>query len=932
MKRVISSILCILMVLGISAAAFTSAFAAGISTMPSEQDVISIVGLLEIMNGDGYGNLNLDNKVTRAEFVKMAISASALKDKVNSGSSVSPFTDVRVSHWAVGYITAAVSNNYIKGYLDGSFKPDNEVTLEEAVTVMLRIMGYSELDSGKYPETQLAKYEELEMDNRISAVRGEPLTRRECMYLMYNALCAKEKSGKIYCEALGYATDENGRIDYLALMSSKMDGPVVVYDDTYKSAIGFDLEAGTVYRNNKKATAADISKYDVVYYNNKIKTAWCFSDKEIGIVDSVTVSGITSNASDYEGTGAANESVIVSGKSYKLGNKSVSYKFSAYGTFAPDDFVMLLLDKDRNVADVVLANSEIYEAYAEPDDDKVALINSTLKGPYIVTDTVSFENSIPFPLSSGKIYDGTKEVDLSYIKADDVYYYSEAFACVWLYRDTVTGFVSAVTPSRENPTSVNVGGKNYTLDGAEIKRQFSNFGTYEVDDFVTLLIGNGGTAVLARDGDIYGYANSNDDNISYADLVNQSMKGPVIVGTDSAWKSEIPFDISTATVYRKNSEADADSVAAYDVLYYSEPFKTVWIYSDKATGVIDAIAPNRISPASVTISGYSYSFESTGASFKVSNLGSFNTGDTVTVLLGKNGGVVDVISGTELAEATYGFVTGFSEKEFTRTNGTKYTAETVAIMGIDTKNYSYQYDGSYLDKGDFVSVTYRDGEPYIAVAKSNITTAQAQNINALIAAGKISDTANLLDVYITGDTDSLENKSVDYVTVHPARLSGAKLQSSEIYYAEIKDGEIKTLVLKNFTGDIHSYGVITAERSSGKTVYTMVSGGTEMSGSINTAYGTPTIGAARFVKRAGEYIVTSLEGVKVDKDGFMRGYCISDGTTYNYAANVEYYIKENSREFTATTYDDIAEGSYTIKAYYDKPQASGGRIRVIIAE
>lgn len=920
------------MILGIFAATFTPVFAAGISTMPSEQDVISIVGLLEIMNGDAYGNLNLDKKVTRAEFVKMAISASVFKNKVNSGSSISPFTDVRASHWAVGYVTSAVSNNYIRGYLDGTFKPDSEVTLEEAVTVMLRIMGYSELDSGKYPDTQLAKYKELELDNRIGASRGQALTRRECMYLMYNALCAEEKSGKVYCETLGYTTDENGRIDYLALMSSKMDGPVVVYDDTYKASVGFDLEAGTVYRNNKKATASDIQMYDVVYYNNKIKTVWCFSDKEMGIVDSVNVSGITSNSSDYEGTPASNESVIVSGKSYRLGNKSVSYKFSAYGTFAPDDFVMLLLDKDGNVADAVLANSEIYEAYAEPDDDKVALINSTLKGPYIVKDIVSFENSIPFPLQRGKIYDGTTEVDVSYVKPDDVYYYSEAFACVWLYRDTVTGFVNAVLPSRENPASVTVGNKSYTLDGSEIKRQFSNFGTYEVDDFVTLLIGGGGTAVLARDGDIYGYANSNDDNISYADLVNQSMKGPVIVGDDSAWKSEIPFDVSSATVYRKNSEVTADSVSAYDVLYYSEPFKTLWIYSDKATGTLDAVSPNRISPTSVTISGHSYSLESTGASFKVSNLGAFSAGDTVTVLLGKNGGVVDVLSGSELSEIRYGFVTGFSEKEFTRTNGTVYNAETVEIMGIDTKSYSYKYDGSYLDKGDFVSVTYREGEPYVSAAKSGVSAAQTSNINTLIAQGKLSDSANLLDVYITGDTDSLVNKSVDYAALHPSRLSGVKLQSSEIYYAEIKDGEIKTLVLKNFTGDIHTYGIVTAERASGKTAYKMISGGRELNGRINTAYGEPTIGAARFVKKAGEYIVTSLEGVKIDNGGFMRGYCISGGTTYNYAANIEYYIRESTREFVASTYDDIAQGNYTIKAYYDKPQSSGGRVRVIIAE
>ncbi len=920
------------MILGTLSVTLTGAFAAGISTMPPEQDVISVVGLLEIMNGDNYGNLNLDNNVTRAEFIKMALCTSALKDKVNAGVNVAPFIDVRASHWAVGYVTTAVSNGYIKGYLDGTFKPDAAVTLEEAVTVMLRIMGYTELDSGKYPDTQLAKYEELEMDSRIGAVRGQALTRRECMYLMYNALCAKDKNGKVYCEALGYSADENGRIDYLALMSSKMEGPVVVYDDSYKSSINFDLDGGTVYRNSKKACAADIQMYDVVYYNSKIKTAWCFTNKELGIVDSITVSGITSNSASYSGAGAPADSIIVSGSTYKLGNKSVSYKFSAYGTFAPDDFVMLLLDKDGNVADAVLADEAIYETYADSDDDKVALINSTLKGPYVVRDKALFESSIPFPISEGKIYKGTKLIDKSEIQTNDVYYYSEVFRSVWIYRDTVTGFVNAIAPSSENPTSVSVGGKTFALDSSEIKRQFSNFGTYEVDDFVTLLLGNGGTAVLATDGDIYDYASGNDDGVSYADLVNQSMKGPVIVGSTGAWRSEIPFDVSSATVYKKNSEVTAEAISEYDVLYYSVPFESVWIYSDKATGVLEAVSPNKISPTSVVISGSSYSLESTGASFKVSNLGSFAAGDTVTVLLGKNGGIVDVIAGSQMATASYGFVTGFSEKEFTRPNGTTYSAKTVEIMGIDTKNYSYQYDGSYLDKGDFVSVTYREDKPYIMAASNGTTSVQATNINSLIAGGKISDDALLLDVYITGDLDSLENKSVDYVTIYPARLSGVKLQSSEIYYADVRDGEIKALVLKNFTGDIHSYGVVTAERSGASVVYKTIMGGKEQNVGINTAYGDPQIGPARFVLKAGKYIVTNLDYVKVDKGGFFRGYCVSGGESHNYSSNVEYYIKESAREFTISTYEDIANGSYTIKAYYDKPEASGGRIRVIIAE
>ncbi len=169
-----------------------------VSTMPSEQEVITTVGILGIMNGDYYGDLHLDNYVTRAEFTKMALCASSLKDSVNESSRISPFSDVKPTHWASGYIVTAVSNNYLRGYVDGTFRPDNRVTLEEAATVMLRILGYNELDSGKYPDSQLAKYNELNLNNMISVVRGQLLTRRDCMYLIYNALCSETKSGAIH--------------------------------------------------------------------------------------------------------------------------------------------------------------------------------------------------------------------------------------------------------------------------------------------------------------------------------------------------------------------------------------------------------------------------------------------------------------------------------------------------------------------------------------------------------------------------------------------------------------------------------------------------------------------------------------------------------------------------------------------------------------
>ncbi len=1124
MKKISKVLTALIMLTCITASAFAvSAAKPELSTMPTEQEIITTVGVLGIMNGDYYGDLHLDNYVTRAEFTKIALCTSSLKDSVNAASQISPFSDVKPTHWASGYIVTAVQNNYLKGYVDGSFKPDNMVTLEEAVTVMLRVLGYTELDSGKYPDSQMAKYQELNLGNGIAASQGQALTRRDCMYLAYNVLCSETKSGSVHCQALGYTTDSNGRIDYLSLISRNMVGPVTLtLDGSYTDRIGIEFSRATFYRDGKPCAASDLQLYDQLYYNRDIRTIWSYSDKKMGLVNSISVAGVTSTSPDYTGKAAASsvsvsqtvsnntyvgadggvsnstsiynstnsssdsiivsgttyklstkevsskfasdgtlkcddfvmlmldkdgnvgdaviadramfekyitkeedktaimdsslkgpytvtdttklevpfdinnadiylggkktnaaavkkydiyyysipfnsvwlyrdsksgivdsvntggvvsksdnykgstppyaDTVIVSGSSYSLGSEEVKYKFSAYGSLTVDDFVLLLFDKSGNVADAVKADSEIIAQFLDEDDDRVALINSTLKGPYVLKEGEKIGDRLPFEPGEATIYSGTKPVSESFVRTNDVYYYSEPFRSVWIYRDTATGFVNAISPSKENPTSITVGTKTYTLDGSSIKQQFSNFGTFEEDDFVTLLLGNGGTAVYATEGDIYAYAADNDDGVTYADLVAQSMEGPVVVKPGVDWKAKIPFDMGNASFFKKNSEVSQDSVKEYDVLYYSKALTSVWIYTDKATGTFETASPNRMSPTSVTISGKSYTLESSNASFALSTLGSFKYGDTVTVLLGKDGGVVDVITASDTSDTLYGFITAFGEGTYTRPNGTTYTAESITIMGTDTESYTYEYDNNGFTKGDFVSVTYTDGKAKIQKLTSGANASQATSINSLIASGSISEDAVLLDVYVTTDSDSLENKSIAYTKLYPARLAGAKLNASDIYYAKTENGMITELILKDFTGDIHTYGVISSERSSDGFDYIMITESGDTTISVNTAYGTPIPGAAKFTNRGGKYIVKNLEGAEISKQNFGRGYSSADGKTYNYASNVQFFIKTSTRDYTLTTYDDILEGNYKITVYYDDTEANGGRVRVIVAE
>lgn len=86
----------------------------------------------QLVNGYPDGTFRPNERITRGEFAKMI---SALKQ---SKGATSPFTDVQ-NHWAKEFIDMAYGNGYITGYPDGTFGPDKHITRAEAVTMTNRL-------------------------------------------------------------------------------------------------------------------------------------------------------------------------------------------------------------------------------------------------------------------------------------------------------------------------------------------------------------------------------------------------------------------------------------------------------------------------------------------------------------------------------------------------------------------------------------------------------------------------------------------------------------------------------------------------------------------------------------------------------------------------------------------------------------------------
>lgn len=591
-----------------------------------ETAVQQTVQALGIIVGDESGSLDLSGSVTRAQFAKMMIAASSYKDAVSAASGSSPFKDVRYTHWAAAYVQTAVTAGWLTGYTDGTFRPDNTVTLEEAASAVLRMLGYTTSDFyGAYPTAQLSKFAALGLGESISKTQGQSLTRRDCMYLFYNLMGTKTTGGSYYGTTLGYSVNDAGEVDYSSLILENMKGPFVLEGTSLASALSF------------------------------------------------------------------------------------------------------------------------------------------------------------------------------------------------------------------TPSSVYLNGASSTLSAA----------------------------------------------------------------------------------------------ALYDVYYYNTDMRTVWVYRNQVSGVYTAASPSTAAPSSVTVGGQTYSITTASAAYALSSMGTFNVGDTVTLLLGMNGDIVAALSPDAVSYTAYGFVTGTGTDSYKDVLGTVHTVDTVTVSRLDGITSEYPYDADAFSAGDLVKIS-------VSGDTVRISTLSARNLS-----GTVSAEGTKLGSYTFADdaqiVDASENGS--FVRIYGARIAGLTLTSSDVrYFATDDSGKITTLILDDVTGDMYDYGILTglnASQTSASATYSYILNGVSASASKSGSYYIAGEGPV-LMEISGSTMqqIRSLTQVKFSALNTLYG--TAGGEQYTLGDGVSVYLRAKDSDgdytYTLSTVGAVSDtDSYTLYGWYNGSMDTGGRIRVIIA-
>lgn len=173
-----------------------------------------------IINGYGDGRFCPNDSVTRAEFVKMV--CLAFNFVVPTDVSETNYSDVSTDSWYSAYIYTANTAGIINGYDDGSFRPDGDISREEAAAVFCRAIENSNFigestrlninfsDEDKISDYAVGFVDKLYM---LSVINGDDsgmfrpqdsISRAETAQMIWNAVSQKSVNDSEQINDLAY--------------------------------------------------------------------------------------------------------------------------------------------------------------------------------------------------------------------------------------------------------------------------------------------------------------------------------------------------------------------------------------------------------------------------------------------------------------------------------------------------------------------------------------------------------------------------------------------------------------------------------------------------------------------------------------------------------------------------------------------------------
>ena len=402
--------------------------------------------LMGVLDGYGDGTFRPGTSLTRAQFCKMAVYAMNGEDELGRYSTVTVFPDVKPSYWASSYINmAAKGKGIIAGYADGQFHPDRTVTVGQAVTILLRLLGYKDENlGGIWPQSG--------MTDGVSTNAYAALTRAQAARLFLNLLRADTVEGGAYAATLGTV------VDNVMLVSSTAKAP-----DGREN--GLETAGGNIYQlASGKTSNGMLNGYKGTMVLDKQGKALTFVPDAVGSSKVITLS-----------VAKATEITDITGTRYTLTSDTATY-YNGKETTWGDTYswlnagasVTLYLGAAGNVEYVFVGGGSTASAAVVVYEDHSAAGFDSLVG----TGTAY------------TIYKNGVKASSADLRKYDVATYSAVTNTIRVCDTRISGYYEACSPNANEPSKVTVLGHEFDV----LSTAMESLSAFKPGDQITLLL------------------------------------------------------------------------------------------------------------------------------------------------------------------------------------------------------------------------------------------------------------------------------------------------------------------------------------------------------------------------------------------------------------------------------------------------------------
>lgn len=437
MKRAASLVLAAVLLLGAAPGLMVpQAEAAGTFSdvsdlvMAQNIEVLQLMGVVDGMSGSSF---DPSGTLTRAQFCKMAVAAMGQGDRVNIYKNYTIFPDVRPGHWAAGYVNLASrltvngseggegkGTRLISGFSDGTFGPDRTVTYGQAITILMRMLGYSDSDvSVVWPDGYIDQAMAIGLSDGVKLSGSSPINRGQAVRLFVNLLNCKTKSGGYYYNSLG------GSVEAVLLdANAKNDAGERIMRTTQGDYL-FEGNPGTGLLSGRKGHVV-----------TKEEKAIAFIPSSEGSSKNITISLAETKAiTDSSGM----KYTVASSAKILRDDKDSDYE-NNFTTLRPGTLATIYINAAGRVESVFVGSTT-------SDDAVIIAKDGSTAGFALLTDRTDY-----------KIFKHGENVSSKALKKFDVATYSSSNNTIYVSDNRITMYYQDAYPNPAAPTTIKVTG------------------------------------------------------------------------------------------------------------------------------------------------------------------------------------------------------------------------------------------------------------------------------------------------------------------------------------------------------------------------------------------------------------------------------------------------------------------------------------------